>query len=1313
MLDQGDDLLEGFGNKNRTADSDDDDEESDTDSSQSITLEQLHNEESEKDLPCVRSKSPMVPRPAQNKASKQRFGAALNIMGGKGIIIPRKPSFHNQDIKSEEELYEEKLGLNVPAKRTGEFRFTGMSRSSNHSVNTRKSKLTNSFNSIASEDLGSSNQDSAASLSVDDEDEGDFLVDFPTNREEILDSRHREDEKDVGGESDMEKIEKPLKVEEEIDQRKPWRRMSGLSGVGSYVGGCEMSVEQHPNGANIPLGGSNHIISSGSSILGGSSVLRGSGNTATLNGSANKIDGSTPEIIVNDVDGYDNLGFYFEDEKKKVDECDTSSDITDYSTRSSVISELQHAKAALGWKDDEASLGGSQHSLSCSVRSLTKYGDSSSRSLDKNSIDKPDLSREKERRAERRKSLPTIPDEGYDSSASASDPRAHRRGSSGTLDELRQERDGLKVKPRTFQDSTELSSPSFEEKSPIRSKSGVPRPPKNRLGVDNAPDSSQNEDSNANNRASNKIDPPRNDLLDSFTSGVYIDEQEVGTGSSKRNTSPMNTQDGYASNETTPSRDYELRKPASDDRSVSSEASSFLRPKKPNLEDSKHGGQPWMRRSSKSLGDAPDESEVAGESQDKEITTEEEYSPEHCVRTKSSEDKSKRSGMSKSSSSRKHRNGKSKRHKKKKRRSRQQNGVDIPIPGDDLSARTPEDSKEEERMLTEFTSGYCGSVASNALSTNTGHSISKSMDSISEGEDIVEKARAPFKDASKERGGKTNRQEKRDDAGGKGEQGSRIDIESGIIQSDGDDSIKEPREERPREVRGRRLSLVTSGLTGATPGPGFHGIWDDDEAMAKKGKKKSSIIGDNLKTTLRTKSWGLKMQRIFGTRCWNWKITIIGGIVALLVLLCVVIPLSASSGDDTRGGVPQSSTPPTLSPIPKPTTLSPTVYPGPHYEEIDYIEGRAGNETGQSVSISSDGRYLAVGSPNDSPNSVGGTGKVEVFELNNGEYVPFGNPILSDEQNDRFGFSVSLSDSGEDVVIGAPSADNSAGYAVVYKFDPATSTWIQIGNNRIEPAAQSGGTGWAVAISGDGKRVAVGTPLANGRDGIARMYEYKAALDLWAVLGQVVKGEFESKQLMGYSVSMDETGETVAIGAVHSPFDGQGRRGRVYMMRLFSKIEWQQVGDPLDGADLFGRSVSLSADGETVAVGSTGYDNGREKNAGACGVYTYLNKWKQLGTTLAGEVTDERSGYSVALSRDGKRLACGGQGGSVVRVHEYNSSADNKWEQIGDTIQGGNSFGTSLAIDNSGAIMAVGAPNGSGGNVEGVNAGLVRIYKYR
>ncbi|MDB4018889.1 hypothetical protein N9453_03430, partial [Aquiluna sp.] len=90
-----------------------------------------------------------------------------------------------------------------------------------------------------------------------------------------------------------------------------------------------------------------------------------------------------------------------------------------------------------------------------------------------------------------------------------------------------------------------------------------------------------------------------------------------------------------------------------------------------------------------------------------------------------------------------------------------------------------------------------------------------------------------------------------------------------------------------------------------------------------------------------------------------------------------------------------------------------------------------------------------------------------------------------------------------------------------------------------------------------------------------------------------------------------------------------------------------QLGIDIDGeaaGDNSGHSVSLSSDGTRLAIGdrfndANGGDSGRVRIYGWDG-----SDWVQLGSDIDGEAADDSSGYSVSLSSDGNRVAVGATG---------------------------------------------------------------------
>ena len=104
------------------------------------------------------------------------------------------------------------------------------------------------------------------------------------------------------------------------------------------------------------------------------------------------------------------------------------------------------------------------------------------------------------------------------------------------------------------------------------------------------------------------------------------------------------------------------------------------------------------------------------------------------------------------------------------------------------------------------------------------------------------------------------------------------------------------------------------------------------------------------------------------------------------------------------------------------------------------------DESGHSVSLSSDGKTAAIGAPRHGwSNSAG---QVRVYTYNNqsspGQWTQLGRDMRGSRAGSWFGFSVSLSDDGRTVAIGAPFS--AYGNQVrVRTYDETKRLWIPLG----------------------------------------------------------------------------------------------------------------------------------------------------------------------------------------------------------------------------------------------------------------------------
>lgn len=372
-----------------------------------------------------------------------------------------------------------------------------------------------------------------------------------------------------------------------------------------------------------------------------------------------------------------------------------------------------------------------------------------------------------------------------------------------------------------------------------------------------------------------------------------------------------------------------------------------------------------------------------------------------------------------------------------------------------------------------------------------------------------------------------------------------------------------------------------------------------------------------------------------------------------------------------------------------------------------------GDSSGISVALSADGSIMAVGA-DDSNNGIGftGSGYVRVYQNQSGNWVQIGQKIEGIADFDEFGYAISLSADGTVLAIGASAyspllATPNVGRVKIYQYQ--SGNWVQVGQD-IDGEDSADYFGYSISLSSDGNKIAIGAPV-NGA-GYTKVYENQSGT--WTQVGQKINGEAVGDQ-SGFFVSLSSDGNVVAIGADSN--DGNGvDAGHVRVYQDQSGV-WTQIGQDINGEaseDFFGLSVSLSANGNIVAIGGIGND-GNGTDSGHVRIFeNQSGTWTQIGQDIDGEAAGDQSGFFISLSSDGSIVAIGadsndgnGIDSGHVRVYQNQSGV---WTQIGSDINGeaaSDFSGQSVALSANGAIVAIGAPNNDD---NGVDAGHVRVY---
>jgi len=412
---------------------------------------------------------------------------------------------------------------------------------------------------------------------------------------------------------------------------------------------------------------------------------------------------------------------------------------------------------------------------------------------------------------------------------------------------------------------------------------------------------------------------------------------------------------------------------------------------------------------------------------------------------------------------------------------------------------------------------------------------------------------------------------------------------------------------------------------------------------------------------------------------------------------------------------------------------------------IGYVKASntgAGDEFGFAVSLSGDGNTLAVGVPGEdssatsvsndgsgeADNSASDAGAVYVFSRSSGSWMQQAYVKASNaEAGDNFGGAVSLSDDGNILAVGAVyedsnatsvsndgsgEADNSVSDAgAVYVFSRSGTVWSQQAYVKASNTGIDDQFGNAVSLSADGNTLAVGavledsnaTGVSNDGSGEANnsvsdagaVYVFSRSVGIWTQQAYVKASNTGIDDQFGNAVSLSADGNTLAVGAVYEDSnavgvsnDGSGeadnsafRAGAVYVFSRSVTVWSQQAyvkASNADAHDRFGSAISLSADGNTLAVGAyledsnaTGVSNdgsgeadNSEGNAGAAYVFSRSGTvWSQQAYVKASNtgVFDWFGGSAISLSADGNTLAVGafGEDSDASGVSDGSGGADN------------------------------------------------------
>jgi len=391
----------------------------------------------------------------------------------------------------------------------------------------------------------------------------------------------------------------------------------------------------------------------------------------------------------------------------------------------------------------------------------------------------------------------------------------------------------------------------------------------------------------------------------------------------------------------------------------------------------------------------------------------------------------------------------------------------------------------------------------------------------------------------------------------------------------------------------------------------------------------------------------------------------------------------------------------------------------------------SGDRFGYSIDIAQfsatsgygEGSIIAIGAPR----SNGLKGSVKVFQNRNGTWTQWGDDIVRDYSN-HFGTDVSLSSDGRYLAIseyGEVAPYNEAQVFIyshnIYSEDITQESWYETSLSGTQQdsgtvadliGSSSGGFGRAIQFSGDGQRLAVTSAVK----GIVTVFQRTGTIgERWSGIAEIEGGGCNAPYgdcLTRMDINFDGT-----ILAAYTGSEDGADVGEVTIVELTSTGIYQK-GTDLIGTDSFdnlGHALSLSGDGNTIAVSV------RNKAR----IYEFssaLNDWVQKGSDISGFQNDVSN---LSLSHDGLVVAIGGDSEGQTQVEGTTSIikesvgkvviyefVDGEWVQLGEDINGKNEFalfGRRIKLNSAGNVLVTGQEADPHLNND-ISGGVVRIY---
>ena len=174
------------------------------------------------------------------------------------------------------------------------------------------------------------------------------------------------------------------------------------------------------------------------------------------------------------------------------------------------------------------------------------------------------------------------------------------------------------------------------------------------------------------------------------------------------------------------------------------------------------------------------------------------------------------------------------------------------------------------------------------------------------------------------------------------------------------------------------------------------------------------------------------------------------------------------------------------------------------------LEGETnGDKNGFALDLSADGHTIAIGSPDRKVGTRVRAGRVRVYRFSDrdGTWSQIGQNIVGPTSGDELGYDVSLSADGRRVAIGLPGRNGNSGVAdvggvKVYEYNSSQNQWTQVGDD-IVGKQKDAMLGASLSLSAAGDDLSVLEVIGK------EVRHYSFVDDTWRQVGNAIKDDIE------------------------------------------------------------------------------------------------------------------------------------------------------------------------------------------------------------